>query len=103
MLREKGTGETTGIVIAISRDGIIGASVGDSEAWIVSGDRFDDLTAGQPRKRLGSSKSIFGVDPVVFRRSSFVGSLIVRFSTTGCRLIGGGGGALAMTSAIRSG
>lgn len=77
-LRQKGIGETTGVIIVVSAaEGIIGASAGDSEAWVVSGDRFDDLTAGQPRKRLGSGKSVFGVDPVMFRRSSFTGALVV--------------------------
>jgi PPM family protein phosphatase len=40
-------GETTGVVIAISEQGLVGASSGDSGAWMVNGEDggIDDLTS----------------------------------------------------------
>jgi hypothetical protein len=47
-------GETTGVVVVVSPAGLIGVSVGDSAAWLITGTGIDDLTAGQRRARLGS-------------------------------------------------
>ena len=67
-------GETTAIVAIVSGAGaIIGASVGDSEAWIVTPDSIDDLTDGQDRRRLGSGRAA----PVSFARAALEGTLIV--------------------------
>jgi PPM family protein phosphatase len=44
-----GHGESTAIVLAVTRDGIRGASVGDSEAWLVRRDDIVELTEHQVR------------------------------------------------------
>ncbi len=44
----EGVGQTTAVVVGPR----FGASVGDSEAWLVGSDRIVELTAGQPRKPL---------------------------------------------------
>ena len=46
------TGETTGVVVVLSVDGVVGVSAGDSEAWIVEPTAIDDLTSEQGRVRL---------------------------------------------------
>jgi serine/threonine protein phosphatase PrpC len=67
-------GETTGVVVAASESGIVGASVGDSGAWIISSSGVDDLTANQFRKPfIGSGRAI----PVGFSRNGFEGTLLV--------------------------
>jgi PPM family protein phosphatase len=43
-------GETTGIVVVMRFDGLFGASVGDSKAWLFTPDAKQELTAGQSRK-----------------------------------------------------
>ena len=53
-----GNGETTGVVVAVSEQGVVGASVGDSAAWLISEDGFDNLTAAQLHKPLiGSGRA----------------------------------------------
>jgi serine/threonine protein phosphatase PrpC len=62
-----GRGESTAVIARITAAGIVGASVGDSGAYVVAGDRLDDLTAHQERKPLlGSSCSPtpFGAGPL---------------------------------------
>jgi serine/threonine protein phosphatase PrpC len=68
-------GETTGVVLAVAEDLLIGASCGDSGAWVVHPDgRVDDLTARQHRKlRLGSGRA----RPVPFSRPGVAGTLLV--------------------------
>jgi serine/threonine protein phosphatase PrpC len=67
-------GETTAVVVGVSERGLVGASSGDSTAWIVSETGVDDLTAAQKRKlRLGSGRAA----PVAFERPNFGGTLIV--------------------------
>ena len=67
-------GETTGIVVTLAESGIIGASVGDSGAWIVSPAGVDDLTANQRRKPfVGSGRAV----PIGFSRKGFAGTLLV--------------------------
>jgi serine/threonine protein phosphatase PrpC len=46
-----GSGEATCVVVARSASGIVGASVGDSRAWLLEDDLID-LTSGQVRKPL---------------------------------------------------
>jgi serine/threonine protein phosphatase PrpC len=54
-----GHGQTTAIVLRLDDLGIIGASVGDSGAWLIEGDhRIVDLTASQRRKPLLGSGAI---------------------------------------------
>lgn len=67
-------GETTAVAMAVSNRGVIGASAGDSGAWIIGADAVDDLTAGQYRKlRLGSGRAL----PVSFSRAKLEGTLLV--------------------------
>jgi serine/threonine protein phosphatase PrpC len=59
-------GETTGIALVIDGESVVGASAGDSEAWLVSADSRVVLTAKQQRKRrIGGGN----VDPVAFEGS----------------------------------
>ena len=66
-------GETTAVVVVLSPRGIIGVSAGDSEAWVITADHVDDLTAGQNRDRLGSGRA----RPVAFSRPSLDGALVL--------------------------
>lgn len=45
-------GESTAVVVDIRPYGIAGASVGDSQAWVISDGKIHDLTAAQNRKPL---------------------------------------------------
>lgn len=72
LLRDPLAGESTAVVVAWSPAGLVGASAGDSEAWMIRRD-LDDLTLAQPRRRLGSGQ----VTPVGFSRATPVGSLLV--------------------------
>ena len=46
-------GESTAVVVHLSSDGLVGASVGDSEAWLLERDTLRVLTENQRRKRIG--------------------------------------------------
>ncbi|HVE40890.1 MAG TPA: serine/threonine protein phosphatase [Planctomycetota bacterium] len=62
-LYEAGGGETTAVAVFISPDCVVGASVGDSGAWIVYPSRHENLTGRQQRKPLlGSGVAV----PVLF-------------------------------------
>ena len=53
-------GETTAVVAVAAGGKVVGASVGDSGAWLVGPDGHSDLTAGQVRKPLlGSEVAVF--------------------------------------------
>jgi serine/threonine protein phosphatase PrpC len=63
-LSEAGGGETTGVALLISPDSIVGASVGDSGAWVIHPAGYENLTARQQRKPLlGSGVAV----PVLFQ------------------------------------
>jgi serine/threonine protein phosphatase PrpC len=47
-----GFGQTTAVVLWVTREKIVGASAGDSGAWIIRGDDIEDLTDRQHRKPL---------------------------------------------------
>ena len=68
------SGESTAVVIDIRSYGIAGASVGDSQAWIISEDSVFDLTKEQNRKPLLGSGSAC---PVSFTHSPLTGVLVV--------------------------
>lgn len=74
-LGERPEGESTAVVVDIRSDVILGASVGDSIAWLVSSDgKILDLTANQLRKPLvGRGKSC----PVGFGPLPLSGRLLV--------------------------
>lgn len=61
-------GESTAVILALSATGVVGASVGDSGAWIVRDGSVEDLTIGQNRKPLvGSGTCVpvaFSVGPL---------------------------------------
>ena len=67
-------GETTAVVVAATGSTIVGASVGDSGAFLFTDDTFIDLTAEQPRKPfLGSGRAA----PAGFGPVPFAGTLVV--------------------------
>jgi hypothetical protein len=69
-----GLGESTGVVVDLRPDGIVGASVGDSQAWIIQNGELFDLTARQVRKPLlGTGEA----QPTGFVSGSLAGVLIV--------------------------
>lgn len=76
ILRTRGAGETTAVVVVASDGRVFGASVGDSEAWLIAGADVQVLTARQLRKPLlGSGAAVptsFG--PVPFRGRLVLGS-----------------------------
>ena len=69
-----GGGQATAVVAAVFDDGVAGASVGDSAAWLIEGTGHVDLTSGQVRKPLvGSGRA----RPVGFHRGGFEGTLLL--------------------------
>ena len=68
-----GSGETTAVVVDLRPYGIAGASVGDSQAWLVEEGTVTDLTAAQTRKPLLGSGS---AQPVGFTHQPLSGMLI---------------------------
>jgi hypothetical protein len=68
-------GQTTAVVLAITGRRVVGASVGDSEAWLVDPEgEFLALTAAQSRKPLLVSGAAM---PIPFRRKNEGGVLVV--------------------------
>lgn len=53
-----GHGQTTAVILRATADGVVGASVGDSGAWIIDAKNIVDLTSGQHRKPLLGSGCI---------------------------------------------
>lgn len=67
-------GQSTAVVASVTPSGIVGASVGDSAAWLVNDSTIDDLTLRQSRKPLlGTGEAC----PVCFERSAFHGTLLL--------------------------
>lgn len=69
-----GVGESTCVVVARSRIGIVGAGVGDSKAWLLENDDLNDLTKNQARKPLLGSGA---AQPVGFTWPASQGLLLV--------------------------
>lgn len=67
-------GESTAVVVDLQATGIMGASVGDSAAWIVSDGEITELTIHQVRKPLLGSQS---ASPVAFEHAPLSGLLLV--------------------------
>jgi serine/threonine protein phosphatase PrpC len=66
--------ESTAVVAVLLGDRLIGASVGDSSAWLVTAQGFEDLTEGQNKKQvIGSGQAV----PVPFTRFEPHGTLLV--------------------------
>ena len=51
-LESGGGGQTTAVIAATDGRIVVGASVGDSEAWVIGDEDWRDLSAGQSRKPL---------------------------------------------------
>lgn len=66
-------GETTAVVAVIGPEGLMGVSVGDSEAWVLGRGGIDRLTEKQDRKRLGSGRS----RATLFHRRLLHGMLVI--------------------------
>lgn len=67
-------GETTGVILWADANGIAGASVGDSEAWLVLDAGFEDLSVFQRRKPLlGTGEAV----PTPFQARPWSGTLLV--------------------------
>jgi serine/threonine protein phosphatase PrpC len=74
VLAERRAGEAAAVVVAVGPFGLVGASTGDSEAWMVTATAVDDLTSGQQTKRrLGSGRVV----PETFERPRLEGVLLV--------------------------
>jgi serine/threonine protein phosphatase PrpC len=69
-----GAGESTAVVVDLRADSIIGASIGDSQAWLIRDGAITRLTSAQNRKPLLGSGS---ARPVGFRHGALQGVLIV--------------------------
>ena len=67
-------GESTVVVVDVRPYGIAGASVGDSQAWIIRDGEIADLTKNQIRKPLVGSGMC---QPVAFKHQPLAGLLIV--------------------------
>ncbi|MCC9603353.1 serine/threonine protein phosphatase [Stieleria sp. JC731] len=67
-------GETTAVIVDIYPDRILGASVGDSCAWVIDGPNISDLTRTQIRKPLLGSQAS---KPAPFWHGSLNGILLV--------------------------
>jgi PPM family protein phosphatase len=68
------SGETTAVIVDVRPYGIAGASVGDSEAWVIKNGKIMDLTVNQNRKPLVGSGA---ASPVPFMCSPLDGVLLV--------------------------
>jgi serine/threonine protein phosphatase PrpC len=67
-------GESTAVVVDLQPNGMAGASVGDSQAWIIGHGHVKNLTENQNRKPLlGSGCAV----PVSFTHSTLVGVLLI--------------------------
>lgn len=66
-------GQTTAVVLVIEGTRAMGASVGDSGAWVIDRESIVDLTQGQRRKPLLGD----GCSPVAFSGTALPGSTLV--------------------------
>ena len=58
LVADRQAGETTGIALMVTPSALVGASCGDSQAWLLTSEARLDLTASQARKpRLGSGRA----------------------------------------------
>lgn len=72
--RDSEAGESTAVVAVVRENQVVGASVGDSEAWVMGGDgNCEILTSSQRRSRIGSGQA----DPVGFRATVAGATLLV--------------------------
>jgi serine/threonine protein phosphatase PrpC len=69
-----GVGQATAVIVDIRSYGVAGASVGDCQAWMLSGESIIDLTEKQIRKPLLGSGT---ARPIGFTRSKLEGTLMI--------------------------
>lgn len=67
-------GETTGIIVSLREGKLVGASVGDSAAWLFTESSRCELTSGQMRKPLIGSGS---VTPHLMSMDKPIGTLVI--------------------------
>jgi PPM family protein phosphatase len=73
-LAKHARGQTTGIVVVLGESKLIGASVGDSDAWVIHSNGVDHLTVAQnTTHRLGSGHAL----STTFERAGLAGVLLV--------------------------
>lgn len=68
-----GPGQTTAIIATVTREGIRGASIGDSGAWVLRDGRIEDLTHAQHRKPLLGDHSV----AIPFHAAPLVGATLL--------------------------
>ena len=73
-LENESIGQTTAVIAATNGAVVVGASVGDSGAWIVGARDVRDLSAGQPRKPLLGGGE---VEPCTFRQETRPGETLL--------------------------
>jgi serine/threonine protein phosphatase PrpC len=74
ILNDPEAGETTAVVLAVQGSTIVGASVGDSGAWVITKSGYDDLSQRQQHKPfLGTGVT----GPMPFVRAAMEGTLLV--------------------------
>jgi serine/threonine protein phosphatase PrpC len=69
----KRAGETTAVVAIVGPKGLVGVSVGDSEARVIGAKTVDDLTRSQERRRIGTGRAA----PLAFHRGRLDGALVI--------------------------
>ena len=67
-------GQSTAVVLYLSASGLVGASVGDSGAWIIRDGSLDDITGAQNRKPLVGSGA---AAPVAFGAGPLAGGTLL--------------------------
>ena len=67
-------GHASAVMLSVTEEYVVGASVGDCNAWIVTPTEIDELTVAQRRKPLLGSA---GIDPVSFGPVPLRGRLVV--------------------------
>lgn len=74
LYEDHAAGETTVIYLKIERNKVSGASIGDSEAWLINNDTVLNITKNQKRKPLaGSGKATAtGFDDIPFKGTLLV-------------------------------
>lgn len=92
---DAGAGESTAVAGQVGDGRIVGASVGDSEAWTIGPDFVERLTADQNRERLGSGRA----RAVAFEAEFTAGAVLVIASDGLFR----GASADAIVEAVRAG
>lgn len=73
-LEDFGLGQSTAVVLATNGSSVVGASAGDSEAWLVRGEALVDLTRNQDKQPLLGGGPI---DPAAFAEDLWPGDAVL--------------------------